>query len=126
MYQAQKSPFARIQNQTTAQPFAAPVAQQFTAERVPATCWLNFGLEVEMEDGSVKFVQVGTGIPFDEVVAKFNAKGGTNEAMGAVIEYLTGEFANMDSSSKILVKGLKTQLVRTDMRTGSVKKLILD
>ena len=125
MYQAQKSPFARIQNQTTAQPFAAPVAQQ-VAERVPATCWLNFGLEVELEDGTVKFVQVGTGIPFDEVVAKFNAKGGTNEAMGAVIDYLAGEFANMDSSSKILVKGLKTQLVRTDMRTGGVKRVILD
>lgn len=101
------------------------VLQQFTAgkpstqnsekEFKKAKYWLNIGVRSSMTDsqGQPIFIQIGTGIAFDNVELK-NAKGESftaqiGECHDEIVKALQGMFQKLPDGKRVIVEGLEVQ-----------------
>ena len=92
-----------------------PSTQNSEKEFKKAKYWLNIGVRTNMVDsqGQPIFIQIGTGIAFDNVQLK-NAKGESfvaqiGERHDEIVKALQGMFQRLGEGKRVIVPGLEVQ-----------------
>ena len=92
-----------------------PSTQNSDKEFKKAKYWLNIGVRSNLTDsqGQPIFIQIGTGIAFDNVQLK-NAKGESftaqiGECHDAVVKAIQGLFQQLGEGKRVIINGLEVQ-----------------